>query len=1020
MSDKDQSTINKAGEYKGQKKAWNKGRRKTVRPFKGLTFLFVILAVVFSAVIMLVNMLPTTFDMVIGQTRYSVSNTDDSAVYYESDFDSDEERIEAGAETSETVEAEGASLLLNEDDALPLAEGSKVTLFSHSCVDPVFGGTGSAVLDTSEVGTFKSALEEVGIEVNSTMWDFYETGAGSEYERISADTEDLVLNEGDVYYGANEVPLDVYTDTEWDSVEEYGDAAIMLISRVGGEGYDLPASTQDNEDAGYLGLSQEEFDLLDKLQELKDAGTIDKIIILLNSSNTIELSFLDDYDIDAILNVGGMGTEGLNAVADILVGNVNPSGRLSDTYLADNDSSPAMVNYDANSYTNAEEAGLDDATSYYVAYAEGIYIGYHYYETIYEDYVMGTGNTGDYDYYSDVAFSFGTGLSYTEFEYSDFSVEYDEAEDQFVVTVTVTNVGDVAGKHTVMVYSQSPYTEYDEENGVEKSSVELVGFDKTESLEPGASETVTIYVDKSDIASYDTYGYGTYIMDAGTYYLTIAEDAHEAVNNFLAAKGYTPENTDGRMDDEGSTDMIYSWEEAELDAVTYSTSDNGTTIENQLSSADVNLNESTGDQTITYLSRSDWQGTWPVDVELTATDEMVADLAYQLYDADTYDGVYADATMPTLGADNGLSLIDLQGLDYDDPLWDDLLDQLTAEDMAYVIGTAFHYTMGIESINMPGTRDENGPTGLTTGLFGDFGDLSDYDVMGLPSEDIMGATFNTDLMTQVGEMIGEDCLAANVTFLYGPGANTHRTSYYGRNYEYYSEDSFLAGKMCAAECAGVESNGVHVMIKHFALNDMEDERIGLGVWANEQTIRETYLAAFQYALSDTETLAGVMSSYSRVGTTVCGSSEGLMTGILRGEWGCTGVVISDNSGNGGSYMNAMDGLLAGHDIWDAMLWTEYDQLQDYLDDPVIVSAMRDAIHRVAYAILNSQAMNGITTDSSVNVHDPAYLTFLKVGRIVSILAAIACLVLWQYKKRVFKRANPKPKKNEFVGAADKR
>ncbi len=1001
--------------YKGQKKAWNKGRRKACRPFKGLSVLLCVLTVVLSVVLVVVNYLPTTFDLVLSGERYSVVDEDEDAIYYESSYSSDEERVADDVATSLQVEAEGATLLLNEDDALPLAEGSKITLFSHSSVDPVYGGTGSAGLDTSEVDSFKDAFEAAGFEVNETMWDFYETGAGSEYERQAASTADLVTG-GEVGYYANEVPIDVYTDDEWASVEDYGDAAILVLSRVGGEGYDLPSSSSDNEDAGYLGLSPEEYDLLDKLQELKDAGTIQKIVILLNSSNTIQLDFLDDYDIDAVLNVGGMGAEGINAVAQIVAGEVNPSGRLADTYLVDNDSSPAMANVGSYEYANAEDAGLDDTSSNYIVYAEGIYVGYRYYETRYEDYVMGTSGVGDYDYDSDVAYAFGYGLSYTEFEYSDFGVEYDESADQYVVTVTVTNVGDVAGKHTVEVYVQSEYTEYDQANGIEKTAAELVGFNKTDELEPGESETVTVYVDGSDLATYDSYGYGTYILDAGQYYLTVGTDAHDAVNNFLAAKGYTPDATDGRMDDEGDASMVYGWTVEETDATTYATSDNGTTIENQFDDADLNSADYTGDQSVTYLSRSDWEGTWPETVELYATDEMVAALQDITYDADTYDGTFADATMPTLGADNGLSLIDLQGLDYDDPLWDDLLDQLTAEEMAYVIGTAFHYTMGLESIDLPGTRDENGPTGLTVTLFADSG--METTTMGLPSEDILGATFNTELMEHVGEVLGEDCLAANVTYLYGPGANIHRTSYSGRNFEYFSEDSFLSGKMLASEVAGVESKGIHVMSKHFALNDSETDRGGLCVWANEQTIRETYLSAFQYSFTDNpDALAGVMTSYTRVGCTWCGADEGLIEGVLRGEWGCQGVVISDNSNVSYTYMSGVGGVLAGSDIFDAMAWLEYDELLDYVDDPVVVSAMREAIHRVAYSVLNSAAMNGIGTESSISQHDPAYLTALKVGRGVALVGAVACVAYDVYRSRVYRRANPKPKKRDFVEAA---
>ena len=610
-----------------------------------------------------------------------------------------------------------------------------------------------------------------------------------------------------------------------------------------------------------------------KADNLKAAGTIRSIVVLLNTSNALQVDFLkgNPYDVDACLWIGGVGISGTNAVADILAGKVNPSGSLVDTYCYDNYSSAAMRNFVATRY--AGDLGLiPDSAKSYMIYQEGIYVGYKYYETRYEDVVMGTGNAGSFVYGDDVAFPFGHGLSYTEFGYSDMAVKYNAASDQYEVSVTVTNHGKAAGKETIQVYAQSPYTQYDVDNHVEKASVQLCGFDKTGILEPGSSETVTVYVDKRDLASYDTYGAGTYILDAGNYYLTVATDAHNAVNNILAAKGYTA--ADG-MDAEGNTDMTFMWTEEKLDTTTYAVSLNGTPIENQLSSADINLYDGVEEE-IVWLSRNDWEGTWPTEtLKLALTDKLIAALQDVQYDpAD-----YAAVMMPRLGADNGLTLYDMIGKDYDDPDWEKLLDQLTFEEMVTAIGDSFHWRMPIASVQAPGARDENGPQGLTAAILGS--GLGDIEPTAFTSEDVMAATFNRDLIYDVGNVIGNNCLFADVVCLYGPGSNTHRTPYGGRNFEYYSEDGFLAGEMCGAEVQGIQDKGVDVVIKHFALNDCEQNRLGQAVWVGEQAAREIYLKAFQKALEECGG-NGVMTAYTRWGATWSGAHKGLMTGILPG------------------------------------------------------------------------------------------------------------------------------------------
>ena len=995
--------------YKEQKKLWNKGRRKAQRPFKGLTILSGFVAVVAIIAIAAFSFYHETINLVFGVEIYEVVDGDDSVVYYESDYESNEERIEYEDELVAEVESEGAVLLMNEDDALPLTEGAKVTLFSGSSVNLVYGGTGSGNVDADYAVDLREGLESVGIEVNETMWDFYETGDGAEYAREDT-TTNTALSVDDA---VSEVPWDVYTDDVLASVEDYGDAAIVVLSRIGGEGNDLDV----DEEGGYLVLSDDERDMLAGIAGLKAEGVVDEIVVLLNSSNAIQLDFLfeDEYDIDACLWIGGLGDTGATGVARIIAGEVNPSGSLVDTYLVDNLSNPAMVNFGSFDYVGAtEESFGDDVANYdyssnYVVYQEGIYVGYLYYETRYEDSVMGTGNSGDWSYSDDVAFSFGYGLSYTDFEWSDFSCTYDEATDTYVVQVTVTNTGDVAGKDVVQVYGQSPYTDYDVEYSVEKASAELVGFQKTDLLEPGESQTVTVTVDGNDMASYDAYGAGTYILEAGTYYLTAATDAHDAVNNILAAKGYT---TDDGMDADGDTSLVYAWEEDAFDDTTYSVNaTTGVEITNQFDYADINLSDLTGDQTITYLSRSDWEGTYPTETyQLELTDELAEELADRRYDADTYDGVYADAEMPTLEADNGVKAADLIGLDYDDELYDDLLDQMSADDMALLLGAAFHFTQAIESIDLPATRDENGPQGLSFTLFGITFDDEEAP-MATTTEDVLAATFNLDLAYDVGNCIGNDCLLNDVDMLYGPGANIDRTSYSGRNFEYYSEDGFLSGKMAAAECEGISSNGILVSLKHFALNDQETDRNGICVWANEQAVREIYLEAFEDAL--TETNIGVMTSYTRLGCHWNGSNEGIISGILRGEWANEGIIMSDASSIT-PYMNGVDGVLVGSNTYDAVIRLEYDQLSEFLDDPVIVTAMRDACHHVIYNIVNSAAMNGITSESEINLVTPWYKALVQAVLVVSLILFVVCLVLWLMRGHAYKTANSKPKKKNFA------
>ena len=908
-------------------------------------------------------MYETTINVATNASTYKIikGDTTEDTNYFTSDFASDEERESYEEELCATVESEGAALLKNDNSALPLASGAKVSLFGRGSVDLMYGGTGSGAVDTSSAPTLKDALTAEGIQVNETLWNWYTSDdIASKYSRKTPDAiaDQLAANSE---YGVNEAPWTEVESANSSSFAQYGDAAIVVLSRSGGEGADLPAGDNGSGvswtgTSNYLELSQEEMDMLAGLKALKNQGVFKSIVVVLNTSNAIELDFLNpaicgvDYGIDSCLWVGDVGQTGANGVGWLLSGSVNPSGSLVDTYWYDNLANPAVTNFYSRPYSNNADYGYSSDTNdndngnqgFYVVYQEGIYLGYRYAETRYEDVVMGTPNAGDFNYANVVAYPFGYGLSYTTFAYSDFAVT--EGADAFTVNVTVTNTGSVAGKKTVQVYFQSPYTDYDKQNGIEKASVELCGFDKTEVLEPGASETVTITVDKSELRTYDANGAKTYILDAGDYYFTVGNGAHDAINNILAAKGYTTANG---MTADGNAALTWKWNNPTLDTTTFATSEaTGNAITNLFDDADPNkVSYSPG--TVTWLSRSDWTGTYPTGTfDLALNDDLVAALANTQYDGSQADSV----EMPTLETDSGLTLASMIGKEFDDPQWETLLDQMSFDEMNLMITQGFHNTKAAASIGKTATKDENGPQGLTASLTGG------ASAMCYTSEDVMAATFNRELINDVGRCIGEDCLAMGYSGLYGPGINMHRTPYSGRNFEYYAEDPFIAGEICAVEVQGIQSKGVYVYLKHVALNDSESSRMGVNTWLNEQTAREIYLEVADKAVIDGGAWC-TMSGFNRWGATWCGKYEALQTDYLRGELGLRGMSITDYSGNS-HYMDSTDALIAGTEIWDSPTPLHTEILAGYENDAYIVTQMRNAVHKILYTVVNSNAMNG--------------------------------------------------------------
>ena len=983
----------KNNEFKERKKAHRKALRKKVFWWKTGAIVTGILAGVVIPLNSILSMFDNTVAAFVGGSFWKLENPDETAQYFTGDFNSNEEMIEYGNNVIKQVELEGAALLKNDNFTLPLDSGKKVSLFSNSSVNLVYGGTGSGNVDASSADTLRKSFEDAGLVVNDKLWDFYLSDACKEYKRKGGSFTASVP--------VSEVPWSVYPSDVKDSFKNFGDAAFVVLSRVGGEGADLDYSLDGSKNN--LALDANEREMMKQIKLLKDAGEIKKVVVLINSANALQVDFLKDneYGVDACMWIGDLGCTGVNAIGELVTGKANPSGSLVDTYCYDNFSSPAMANSVPTTYKGYDGKNIPSDASTYMIYQEGIYVGYKYYETRYEDYVLNKGNAGNYKYSDDVAYPFGHGLSYTTFEYSEFNVSYIGGNrDKFYVYVKVTNTGEVPGKETVQIYAQQPYTQYDIDNGVEKASAQLVGFDKTEVLAPGENQVLTIEVDRRELAAYDTYGAKTYILDAGDYYLTAATDAHNAVNNILAKKGNTPQNTDGRMDALGNADLVHVYNNGEFDKTTYSKSLNGTEITNQLQTADINLYEGIKEGTkVTYLKRNNWVDTMPKAdnvLQLELTERMIKDLQNVLYDAKDYEPV----EMPKMGQPGNLKLYDMIGKDYDDPMWEELLNQVTFDEMVSLIGDAFHWTMPLKSIEAPGSRNENGPQGLTASLFGN-NDKVTLKATALTSEDVMAATFNVDLVEEVGKVVGNNCLAANINVLYGPGNNTHRTPYGGRNFEYYSEDGFLSGVISSYEVRAIQAKGVHVVMKHFALNDSEQDRIGLGVWVNEQAAREIYLKAFQTPF-EKGNANGVMTAYTRWGCIWSGAHKGLMTNIMRGEWGSNGLTITDNILT--NYTNGVDAILAGVSIFDAMLPNIVNQLPQYKDDAVVVTAMRVATHRNLYALANSCGMNLVGPNTTIQPIGLAVLNVTGTLAIVLSVAFIGLLGMYIYSRIKFNKS----------------
>lgn len=913
----------------------------------------------------------------------------------------DQAMREYSLDVAERVGEEGSVLLWNKNAALPLKSNDKVSLFGVTSLDWLYGGTGSGFVNVTPTD-LQQVLESRNLSVNKSMINLLKrarVGYGRGWGQYSSSLEGYLCSA--TYYTVGEVPWNVLNTATSNTVEnvvgEYGDAAIYTVTRNGGEGALLREEFNESDDGCYLSFTRDECSVLAGLQQLKQSGKIKKIVLVINSPGAMSMKYTEGYDIDACLWVGLGGNASMVYLADLLVGNANPSGHLTDTWVYDIASAPANENF--GNYTFAQSAGLpvsgvsghcDDK---YVVYQEGIYVGYRYYETRYEDLVLGgrnadsaagaTAGGGSWNYGKEVAYTFGHGESYTNFEYGGYSVK--KSGDNYEVSMTITNVGNVAGKEVMQVYLQKPYTDYDVKNKVEKAAVELVGFDKTKLLEPNESQTLTVTVPEYEFKSYDSYGAGTYILEKGSYYLAAGRDAHDALNNILAEKGYT--RADG-MDADGNKALAEEIQVAKDDFESYALSPfTGEKIENRFNDVDINLYEGTT-QTVTYLSRSNWKDTYPAGAVLNCTEEkMIADMQYARQIIED-----PEAVMPvydTVTSEYGkLSLIQLRGVPFDDPLWQDLLNQMTFEEQVNMVAKGSHSIAGATSVNAPGYKATDGPCGIIKGSLAEVDDKMEF-----PCNGIVAATFNVQLVEELGNAFGMEIMHVGYTGIYGTGANIHRSAYGGRTWEYYSEDGFLTGKAFAALNTGLMNKGAVLFTKHLVLNEQECNRKGVTTWANEQSVREIYLKAFEAGITEGKT-NGIMSSFNRIGCTWTGAHYGLLKGILRTEWGFSGIVETDSPSDphmSGDNTIYAAGIIAGQDVWMGNM--DVGALDEYRNNATLCSALREATHRNLYVQLNSSGMNGISSSTHVEYVVPTWERVLLAIKIVTGIIAGVCLVM---------------------------
>lgn len=853
----------------------------------------------------------------------------------------DEERAEetyaAGLEMNLELEEEGIVLLKNDDNTLPMEDG-KVNLFGNCAVNLVYNGSGSSAGNAVGAVTLKEGLEEAGLNVNEDLWELIEG---------NSQTSDTSVHEGNEVdlsnYQISEMSTELYTgDCSFENLKAYSDTAIVCIGRSGGEGQDLPRTGLGEEgNRHYLELCKQEEELLRALHE---NGF--KIIVLINTSYAMELGFLEheEYGISAALWIGGPGIAGAQAVGETLRGEVNPSGRLADTYAYDLTTQSSFITSDYYYYMDA--ADTSKQLGGFTNYSEGIYVGYRWYETAdAEGYWDNVSNEYGNGYDGVVQYPFGYGLSYTEFEQTIESVDSTDGVYQF--KVAVENTGDTAGKDVIQIYAETPYTN----GGTEKSKVVLCAFSKTGLLEPGETGTYTLEVSEEDLASYDKNidgGTGAYTLDKGEYVFYLSENAH------------TWAQAD-KKDAEKCYSVIYD------EAIVYS-GENGrasdeVTAQNQFKEAEGG---------IALLSRTDGFANAKEtifseieDIVLETDNPMYQRLVTDASKAGKFQGKVGNITT---GAEKRFSLADLYGAEFDDERWDELISQMSVGEMNELIGTGGWSTIAVSSIDKPKTTDIDGPFGLSNYIQNELGN-SESVCVSYCSEVVVASTWNTELIERYGETVGDEANATGVSGWYAPGANLHRSSFGGRNPEYYSEDSFLSGEVCAAMVKGAVSRGLYTYMKHFGFNDQEANRTSKeNCWMTEQTAREIYLKPFETAVKE-GSATGLMVSYMWFEGEWCGGNYNLITGVVRNEWGFDGVIVTDNYC--AQWMNPTKAIMAGTDLILSNAARSIDE--DVMASNEGITAMKTACHHILYTIANAAGNREIAAQQGFDYWNLIYI-----------------------------------------------
>ncbi len=973
----------------------------------------------------------------------SGNSTADTA-YYKPTYSSVADLEAAKHQLAASIGAEGSVLLKNVDSALPINAGSdSVTVWGLNSLFPTLAGLmGSSVAAATDAGQKEvgilDALGMKGVNINGEMAGFY----GQFYDQVRKGSmfgaeipgHGLSINFNTVSepvttYPIGELSPDTYTSDILATAD--GTTAIVILSRDSSETADYFLEMKDPNGDNYerpLALSDNEKALIGLAKEHSNG----KVIVLLNTDVPMEVEELkQDPDVDAILWVGLPGMYGFEGVADVIVGNVSPSGRMPDTYAVSAMSSPAMVNFALTPYANASSAAGSPLTpdmlgDYYYAETQGIYIGYKYYETRYEDQILNQGNATNpagstsgsaWDYANEVSYPFGFGGSYTTFTQELKSVDVQVGGTSTAV-VAVTNTGSVAGKDVVELFVQAPYTN----GGLEKAAIQLVNFGKTGVLEPGASEDVTIEFDAQYFASYDENAVkangtaGAWVLEAGDYYFAIGNGAHNALNNVLAAK---TGSTDGLVTiDENEVingANVIKWNLGATDIETYSAN-----VQNALQEADINK---LIPNAVEYTTRADWSKGWTRVAPITATEEMLVGLqnrTYSLKENSDYDIAW--------GEDNGLTLanmmqFDANGnyigtLDITDPQWDSLIREVTLSEAIQFLENCTDEFDAIPSIGLSNVYNNDGPLGFTNDqvpgyaakwspsnsneptYVGPDDEYATWTMAEMPTEPVVAATFNQELVEQEGELLGEDGLWTNISGLQGPGVNLHTAPYCARCHEYYSEDAMLSNRMALAICTGTWSKGTWCVMKHMAINDMESNRSGLSTFTTEQAARENGLRAFQGPCTS-DNLVGVMTAYNRIGTVFAGGVRGMVTQILRTEWGFKGWCMTDYAAGGFDYMNWLDNIYAGgggllctsanYSSSNHGSMSDSDVQAQVVKDAAFQHEMQEGLKHFLYTFANSNAMNGVSPDSKVVRVNTWWESAILAGEIGFGVLTVVCL-----------------------------